>query len=132
MRTRKLTLTVFCLLSGLLTTYIAPALADGDSNKWRIACNHNATSDGEIVFRVHPKGAEPMDVKVQITNGTTENHVAKVISEAFKAQLPANGYHVEVDDGEDVLVKKKRGAADFNLMLVSTTVENVELKIKKE
>ncbi len=111
--------------------YLAPAAAS-ESNKWRIAVNHNAHSDGELVFRVHPKGGEPQDLTVQITKGTGENNVARAIRDAFRAQLPADAYHVETDDGEDVLVKKRHGAANFNLMLVSTTVENVKFKIKKE
>lgn len=111
--------------------YLAPAAAS-ESNKWRIAVNHNAHSDGELVFRLNPKGGEPQDLTVQITKGTSENDVARAIRDAFRAQLPADAYHVETDDGEDVLVKKRHGAANFNLMLVSTTVENVKFKIHKE
>jgi hypothetical protein len=119
------------VFGGILTSYVVPAAAT-ESNKWRIECNHNAHSDGDVVFRVHPKGGEPIDVTVKIAKGTSENAVAKAISAAFKARLPSDGYHVEVDDGEDVLVKKKMGAANFNLMLVSTTVENVKFHIEKE
>jgi len=119
------------MLAAVTLGYLAPATAS-DSNKWRIAVNHNAHSDGELVFRVHPKGGEPQDLTVQITKGTGENDVARAIRDSFRAQLPADAYHVETDDGEDVLVKKRHGAANFNLMLVSTTVENVKFKIKKE
>jgi hypothetical protein len=108
------------------------AFADGTSNKWRIEVDHNAHSQGEIVFRVVPKGADATDVTVTIANGTHENDVAKAIRDAFKVQLSEEAYEVEVDDGEDVLVKKRHGAADFGLTLVSSTVENVKFDIDKE
>lgn len=110
---------------------MSPAVAS-DSNKWRIECNHNAHSDGEIVFRIVPKGGAPTDVTVQIANGTSENNVARAIRDAFRAQLPEEAYHIETDDGEDVLVKKKHGAANFELTLVSSTVDHVKFDIEKE
>ena len=108
-----------------------PAMAS-DSNKWRIEVNHNAHSDGQVVFRVEPKGGQPTDVIVDIAKDTSENKVAVAIRDAFRAQLPEEAYHIERDDGEDVLVKKKHGAANFSLTLVSSSVENVKFDIEKE
>jgi hypothetical protein len=47
-------------------------------------------------------------------------------------QLPRDQYKIEVDDGEDVLVKKKRKAINFALTLVSSTVKHTEIEIEKE
>jgi hypothetical protein len=102
------------------------------SNKWRIEVSEGANSDGEIVFRVEPVGAEAMEVRVAVKDGTRENEVAKTIRDAFEAQLPGDGYHVEVDDGEDVLVKAKRGAGDFDLNLLDNTVKSVRINLDRE
>ena len=109
----------------------SPATA-GSSNKWRIEVSEGANSDGEIVFQVKPDGGEAMEVRVPIKDGTRENKVARTISDAFESQLPSDDYHVEVDDGEDVLVKKKRGAENFDLTLINSTVKSVRIDIEKE
>ena len=41
-----------------------------------------------------------------IKNGRSENNVAKDVRDGFKSGLSAE-YNVEVDDGEDVLIKAK-------------------------
>lgn len=41
-------------------------------------------------------------------------------------------YHVERDDGEDVLVKKRGGAPDFLLEVVANTVEGVRINNKRK
>jgi hypothetical protein len=57
--------------------------------------------------------------------------VATDIRDALKVALDVKTYKVEVDDGEDVLVKKLKGP-DFALELVSSSVTNVRLNIQKE
>ena len=93
---------------------------------------HNAKSDGTIVFRVSPKDQLSIDVTIQIKKGTNENRVAVEIREAFQAQLPKDGYHIQRDDFEDVLVKKRGDTPNFGLELVSNNVENVSIKLHKE
>ena len=110
----------------------ASAAFAGSSNKWRIEVSEGANSDGEIVFNVTPDDGEAIEVRVAVKDGTRENKVARTISDAFESQLPSDDYHVEVDDGEDVLVKKKRGAENFDLNLVSSTVKSVRIDIEKE
>jgi hypothetical protein len=110
----------------------ASAAFAGSSNKWRIEVSEGANSDGEIVFHVTPDGGEAIEVRVTVKDGTRENKVAETISDAFAAQLPEDQYNVEVDDGEDVLVKKKGGADNFDLSLVSSTVKSVRIDIEKE
>ena len=102
------------------------------SNAWRIEVSEGANSDGEILFRVTPKDGTSQDVKVVIDNGTSEDHVARVIKNTFEQQLDTSRYDVEIDDGEDVLVKKDLTESRFALVLVSSTVKSVRLHVQKE
>lgn len=101
------------------------------SNKWRIEVSEGANNDGTILFRVTPKDGTPVDVSVAIKDGRGEDGVARDIRDAFKATLDSKQYHAEVDDGEDVLVKK-HGGPDFELKLVESTVKGTRLDIEKE
>jgi hypothetical protein len=108
-------------------TAAAPSL----SNKWRLEVSGGANSDGYLLFRVTPDQGTPVDVKVVIDDGRGENAVAGDIRTALKKTLDGKTYKVEVDDGEDVLVKKKQGP-DFAIELVESTVRNTKVKIEKE
>ena len=102
------------------------------SNKWRIEFSEGANSDGVIMFRITPTGGEAIDVSASITDGTRENSVASKVRDAFKAQLPDGAYHVEKDDGEDVLVKRRGDTPSFSLELVSNSVKSVRIHIERE
>jgi hypothetical protein len=116
-------------LAGLAAS---PAIASSTSNKWRIEVSEGANSHGYIVFMVAPEGGELIEVRVEIDNGTGENKVARKIRDAFERALPDDRFHVEVDDGEDVLVKKKGQGKNFNLTMVSSSVKSVRIDIEKE
>lgn len=105
----------------------APSL----SNKWRIEVSGGANSDGYMLFRVTPDQGTPVDVRVDIDDGRGENAVAGDIKRAMKKTLDGKTYKVEVDDGEDVLVKKRKGP-DFAIELVESTVKNTRVKFDKE
>jgi hypothetical protein len=109
------------------------AAADGLSlsNKWRIEVSEGANNDGTIVFRVTPKEGTPVDVTVQIKDGRSENGVASDVREALKKSLDPKVYKVEKDDGEDVLVKKRKGP-DFELKFVESTVKGTRINVEKE
>jgi hypothetical protein len=116
----------------VLALCVSGPLAASPSNKWRVECSGNAESDGVIVFTIAPVGATPLEVRVTVSKGTGENAVARTIRDAFKAQLPEDGYHTETDDGEDVLLKKKSRAADFDLKIESNTVKHLRLNLDRE
>jgi hypothetical protein len=101
------------------------------SNKWRIEVSEGSHNDGTMLFRVTPKGGTPTDVSVAIKNGRGENEVARDIRDGFRATLGEKAFHVEIDDGEDVLVKKKSGP-DFEVKLVEATVEGTRINVEKE
>lgn len=101
------------------------------SNKWRVEVSEGAKSDGTILFRVTPKDGQPVDVPVAVKDGTSENRVARTIRDAFRASLDKDAFHSETDDGEDVLLKKRKGP-DFELKLVESTVKATRINVGKE
>ena len=122
-----------CALLSLLSTHVpADASRLEYSNKWRIECSEGADSDGEIVFRVTPRGGTALEVRALIEDGTGENRVADEIRKAFRLQTDRSLFHSERDDGEDVLVKRKGSAPVFALELVRNTVKGVRLDLERE
>ena len=120
----------------LASSFVLAALSFADAaptaNKWRIEIDGQATKTGEIQFRVTPRQGDATDVTVSVRSGRAENNVAKDVRDAFAAKLSADRYTVEVDDGEDVLIKKKDGQPDFALELIDSSVQNVSFKIEGE
>ena len=108
-----------------------PALRPHGSNKWRIEFDERAKSDGTLMFRIWPSGADPVLVEVPVRDGMSENHIAQAVRDAIGARL-GKGYHVETDDGEDVLVKSRHGTGDFGIDLVSNTVRDVDIDLERE
>lgn len=107
-----------------------PAFAKPSGN-WRISFNHQSDNDGTIVFRIAPvDGTPPIDVEVKVPAKTTENNVADLVSAAIKATVGSDNFRVGVDDGEDVVVKKRGKTKNFELTMVSTSVTGLEVKVK--
>ena len=119
------------LAASLLWLGALPAFAGG-SNKWRIQCSEGAKSTGEIVFRFTPDGGTGFDVAVTIPDHTSENHVARIIRDTLRKQLDAAKFQVEIDDGEDVLVKKKGSEPNFDLKVASNSVKAVRIGLDRE
>jgi hypothetical protein len=109
---------------------VARAATPPPDNKWRIVCIHDALSDGVIVFRLTPIDGPAQELKVPIKAGTYENDVAREIRNVFRANLSEELYHIEIDDGEAVLVKKKRGKPDFSLEFVSHSVNGLGIRVE--
>jgi hypothetical protein len=118
--------------SSVMLAAMAFADASPTSNKWRIELSGQALTTGALVFRVTPHQGEATDIAVNIRSGRAENNVAKDVRDAFAAKLSPQRYSVEVDDGEDILVKKKEGQPDFALELVEANVQNVSIKVEGE
>jgi len=120
------------VLSSLLLTAVAVADDSPTSNKWRIELDGQALKTGDIQFRVTPHQGEAVDVVATIRSGRAENNVAKDVRDAFAAKLSPERFTVEVDDGEDILIKKKEGQPDFAVELIESDVRNVAVKIEGE
>jgi hypothetical protein len=118
------------LAAGLALCAFA-AQADGLENKWRLEVSGSAKTAGQIVVQVSPEKGEPIRVTAQIPAGTAENDIARSVSTAL--QMAAGGhYNVEVDDSEDVLVKKQDGERDFAVTVVENTVQGVTVNVDTE
>lgn len=102
------------------------------SNQWRIQVSESATSDGELHFLISPEGGTPLEVAVAIKRGRGENGIAKDIRDRFRQALDARSFHVEVDDGEDVLVQARDDTARFELRLLESTVEAARIVLARE
>jgi hypothetical protein len=125
--------TLTCLLRGVLALVLACVfgIAAAASNKWRIQVSGGAESDGTIAFDIALVDGQHLPVSVQIAKGTGENTVAGRIRDAVREQAAAC-CKSEVDDGEDVLVKKKRGVSDFDIIDIRNSVDGVRLTLDRE
>jgi len=100
---------------------------------WRIVFNHSADNDGAIVFRIAPvEGAAPIDVETKIPAKTTENDVAQLVRDSLKASLGSENYHLYVDDGESVVIRKRGKTRKFELTLVSNSLTGLEINIGRD
>ena len=128
----KLPAMLTAVTASMLLAAISFADASPTANKWRIELDGQAQSTGDLQFRITPRQGESVDVVATIRSGRAENNVAKDVRDAFAAKLSPDRYTVEVDDGEDILIKKKEGQPDFALELVESDVQNVSIKIEGE
>lgn len=110
---------------------VAPAANLSYSNKWRLEVSEGANNDGVMHFRVTPKEGAAIDVNVGLKDGRGEDGCARDIRDAFKSTLDKKIYKIEVDDQEDVLVKKRKGP-DFAIELVESTVKGTRVNLDRE
>jgi hypothetical protein len=109
----------------------APAAELRYSNKWRLEVSEGANNAGTMHFRITPKDGTPIDIPVSLKDGRGEDGCARDIRDAFKAALDKNIFKVEIDDGEDVLVKGRKGL-DFAVELVESTVKGTRVNLDPE
>jgi len=109
----------------------APAPALHYSNKWCLEVSEGANNDGVIRFRFTPKDGTAFEIPVNLKKGRGEDGCARDIRDTFKKSLDKNVYKVEVDDGEDVLVKKRKGP-DFAIEIVEHTVKGTRINLDRE
>lgn len=106
--------------------------ASNASNKWRIAINHAAKTAGEVEFSFVPDGGTASSLVVPIPAGTHENQAAHLIRDAIRNRYGRDVYHVELDDGEDVLVKVRHNTPDVDIILVRNTADGLSFHLSKE
>jgi hypothetical protein len=109
---------------------ITPVFAS-ESNKWRLEFSGAAESAGEMVFEIVPHGREAVRVRVVIERNDGENRVARKVKTAIDRQA-GRWVDAELDDGEDVLVKRRLLRPRVSIALVSSTVKDVRINFDKE
>lgn len=119
------------ILGACLGLVAFAATAAGVENKWRLQFSGNAESDGRIVLELSPSEGEPIRAIADIADGLGENDVAKSVRSALQAAAGSR-YGIEVDDGEDVLVKKHHGERDFIVTIVENSVRGVRIGVGAE
>lgn len=100
------------------------------SNKWRLEFSGAAESAGQMVFEITPSGEAPVKVTVEIEKNDGENRVARKVKSAIDRQA-GKWVDAELDDGEDVLVKR-HFFRQFSIVLVSSTVKDVRINFDRE
>ena len=120
------------LLTIVVTLLVSASVFAKPSNKWRLEFSGGADSDGVIVINITPVDGETISTETSIEDGTGENAVAKAVVKSLKLQLNKDHFKVERDDGEDVLIKKRRRTPDFDVEIVSNTVEGVRIHPEHE
>ncbi|MCD9086998.1 hypothetical protein [Stenotrophomonas sp. SY1] len=129
MRTLKSLLWLLVVATALIAM---PSQASNASNKWRIAVDHAAKIDGEVEFSFVPEGGTASSLVVPIPSGTHENQAAHLIRDAIRNRYGRDVYHVELDDGEDVLVKVRHHIPDVEIILVRNTAEGLSFHLSRE
>lgn len=109
----------------------APAAELRYSNKWRLEVSEGANNDGVMHFRVTPKDGTAIDIPVALKDGRGEDGCARDIRDTFKKSLDKNVYKIEIDDGEDVLVKVRKGP-NVAIQLVESTVKGTRVNLDSE
>ena len=113
------------------TPAAAPAPELRYSNKWRLEVSEGANNEGVIRFRFTPKDGTAFEIPVNLKNGRGEDGVARDIRDTLKKSLDKNTYKVEVDDGEDVLVKVRTGPT-VAIAIVEQTVKGTRINLDAE
>ncbi len=136
-----------CLIAAALLAFGASALAQDAvpapaaapaaeaplkySNKWRIKFRGEAKSDGVLVFRMVQKGREPVQVSIAVKDGTNDDNIADLAEDALQKAFPRD-FNIEVDDGEDLLVKLAFWEGRSSLQLVGNDVRGLKIRIVRE
>jgi len=133
---RKYLILIGTVLISLMLVACAGTTSAGNnssySNKWRIQVSEGAKSTGTMRFRFSFEDQPSIDAEVGVVEGARENKVASVIRDALRTQLPRDGFHIEKDDGEDVLVKRRGDTPRFALVLLTSNVKAVRIRLDKE
>lgn len=114
-------------LMGIAAT---PASAE-PSNKWRLVVDGSTKTGGTVVLRIAPVGGTAQEIETKIPARTGENKIAKIITLNVKAAL-GEGYKVERDDWEAVLIKRRGKTPNFEVTLVSSSLEGTSFRLKRE
>ena len=99
--------------------------------KWRIQFGDYTSNDGTITFRFTPEGGTAVDVETKLTKGTGASSTARAVKDSLKVSL-GEGYKVETDDGQDVIVRANSNTPKFDLALAGSTLAGLRVRFRKE
>ncbi|GAB3066172.1 hypothetical protein [Stenotrophomonas tumulicola] len=120
------------LALGVVLGLTASAAIAEPSNKWRIDFENRSQVAGEIELSLTPKGGQATNVTVPIPAATNDEAAAVLVSNALSSTFGAEVYEVEIDDGDDVLVRANDGIRNFDLDIVRNTADGLRVELDKE
>jgi len=119
------------LIAALVAASAFAAAGPPLASTWNIAATGNATSSGDLDFRItRGDGSNPVDITVPVISGAKPDSVARSIGRALSSQLQRDRYNVEVGENGNVMVSDPRGQPNFSLELVDATIENVRVAVQ--
>ena len=74
------------------------------------------------MFVITPAEGPARRVEIAVRDSAGENEVADIVRDGLKDAI-GDDYRVEVDDGEDVLVKRRWFRPRFNIALAENTID---------
>jgi len=110
---------------------LAAAAHADPASKWRVSFSSRADNDGALTLHIAPEGGAAVDVETKITAKSSADKVAKTVRDSLRVSL-GEGYHVETDDGEDVVIKREGKTPKFDVTLANSTLTGLVVKIRKE
>jgi len=120
-----------CLIAAFLATSAFAANGPPLASAWNIATSGNATSSGDLDFRItRNDGSDPVDITVPVISGAGQDSVARSIGRALSSQLRRDRYNVQLGENGNVLVTDPRNQPNFSLELVDATIENVRVAVQ--
>jgi hypothetical protein len=120
------------LIVMLLLGVVSLPLHAATSNKWRLELDGRAKVPGQLELSFTPKGGVGQNVTVDIPKGMSENAAARLLRDTLRTTFGKSPYKFEVDDGEDVLVKRRFGTPVFEIKVVRNTVNGLRITLDRE
>ena len=113
--------------AGVLRAANTPPLADA----WNITSSGEATSSGELLFRVSGEGGrKPVEVTVYVLSGSNETGVASSIRRALATQLEGQRLNIQPGEGANVLLSAAGQGRGFSVELLDSDVENIRVTVQ--
>jgi hypothetical protein len=119
------------LIAALVAASAFAAAGPPLASTWNIATTGNATSSGDLDFRItRGDGSDPVDITVPVISGASQDSVARSIGRALSSQLRRDRYNVQLGENGNVMVSDQLGQPNFSLELVDATIENVRVAVQ--
>ena len=115
----------------ILIFVFSAAVEARPSNKWRLHFDGQANNNGTIVLELTPESGQPITIQSEIEDGTKENKAADKVAQDIATVL-GDGYKVKEQDGEEVKIKAKGDTPDFELKIISNSVDGLNVKTDRE
>jgi hypothetical protein len=119
------------LVAAVSLAAVASVAQADPAGKWRVQFGSSTSNDGSFTLRISPEGGTPVDVETKVTKGTGATTLARSVRDSLRASL-GDGYDVETDDGQDVVIRAKGKTPKFDVTIAGSTLSGISVRYKKE